>query len=270
MWNILRECFIVKGYAIPFTTYEVALLSGLPNRDYSTTCPSSSSTKHKTNIPEKQDIPGQPDNPDHENPVIPPQQDIPAHKILVIPPQENNPAHEILVIPPQEDNPPQENLVIPHQPDNKKLKLDIPHQQDFSLENEPINADDVEVNDVPVTALVHEYVGMELLSSEKKYFLNECFKKFPFNDDMSYKQREPLAQLFLSHDLWFNAKTNFSGTPYTPSKEDSRLKNEKNSFLDDPDRPGRCIAIMPKLIIWLRKALNLASESSDQELDNEV
>ncbi|KAL0903698.1 hypothetical protein M5K25_028097 [Dendrobium thyrsiflorum] len=27
--------------------------------------------------------------------------------------------------------------------------------------------------------------------------------------------------------------TNFSGTPYTPSKEDSRLKNEKNSFLQD-------------------------------------
>ncbi|KAL0903152.1 hypothetical protein M5K25_027508 [Dendrobium thyrsiflorum] len=28
------------------------------------------------------------------------------------------------------------------------------------------------------------------------------------------------------------ALTNFSGTPYTPSKEDSRLKNEKNSFLE--------------------------------------
>ncbi|KAL0920276.1 hypothetical protein M5K25_009399 [Dendrobium thyrsiflorum] len=34
------------------------------------------------------------------------------------------------------------------------------------------------------------------------------------------------------------------------------------TLLDDPDRPGQYIAIMPKLIIWLRKALNYLLERS--------
>ncbi|KAL0911962.1 hypothetical protein M5K25_017901 [Dendrobium thyrsiflorum] len=43
------------------------------------------------------------------------------------------------------------------------------------------------------------------------------------------------------------------------------IASQRSGLEDDPDSPGRCIAIMPKLIIWLRKALNVGDVFGSQK-----
>ncbi|KAH0461666.1 hypothetical protein IEQ34_009241 [Dendrobium chrysotoxum] len=46
MWDISKECFMIKGQVIPFSVDEVALLTGLPNREFNNV-----STKISNNKP---------------------------------------------------------------------------------------------------------------------------------------------------------------------------------------------------------------------------